>query len=86
LRAKADDRLSLLIARLQAHDAIGGMVLEPEDESPVIASGDLMRPVEAHGGPARRGQAPGDAQLAAGNHGLIDDNVRRGGEAAQAQR
>jgi hypothetical protein len=58
------------------------MVGQPEGEAATGVCSCLVPFVEGHGHLARPAQSAYDPQLAPGDHGLIDDDIRHGGRAA----
>jgi len=82
LPAEADHRLTLLIVSLDVHDAGGGMIAETEGEASVGIRSRLMLLVEGDRRLARFAQSPGDTQLPARDHRLVDQDVGRGGSYA----
>jgi hypothetical protein len=78
LAAEADDGLTLLVVCPKSHDAIVGMIGDPEDEAPVRVRSRLVLAVQAYRGLPRPAQPTGDPQLAGCDHSLIDDDLRHG--------
>jgi hypothetical protein len=85
LTAEADDRLPLLILRLEIHDAAGGMIGDPEGEPPVGIGLRLEAFIEEDRHRPWFAQSTDDTQLAGGDHGLIDDDIGHGWRAAGDQ-
>jgi len=78
LATEADNRLSLLGLRLKIHDAGGGMIRDPEGEPAVGIGLRLEALIEEDRHLPWLAQPTDDAQLAGGDHRLIDDDVGHG--------
>jgi hypothetical protein len=71
--------LPLLIVRLKRHDAGGRVIGDSEAEATVGICSRLMPLVEAHRRLPRFAQSADDAQFAACNHRLVDNDIGHGG-------
>jgi hypothetical protein len=85
LTTEADNRLPLLVLRLEIHDAAGGMIGDPEGEPTVGIRFRLEAFIEEDRHLPRFAQATDDTQFASRDHGLIDKDVSHGRHAAGDQ-